>query len=247
MDDLSDSFFTMGKDHTVCQDFALACQEGDPIPFAIVSDGCSKSAHSDVGSRLICFSGRVLVQESPEAILPLAETSAALLSIPKSALFATLMLLRASPEGSWSSHIFGDGIRVRARIVGETIEELELNQYTCLQCPPYPYYKRDPIQWESYLKQESVMLSSGGIQSPLIPPHEETWDPSDHFNFAMVGSDGFMSFKDLLCEEVVKTLVTRIARTPKTRGFLERCMIATFRRSPPHGDDVSAAALWRPL
>lgn len=46
-----DSFFTQGKSHKVCEDYALSVN-GDINLFS-VSDGCSSSKHSDFGSRIL--------------------------------------------------------------------------------------------------------------------------------------------------------------------------------------------------
>jgi hypothetical protein len=48
----TDSFFTIGSTHKVCQDYALDCKE-DSIPHIIISDGCSSAPHTDFGSRLL--------------------------------------------------------------------------------------------------------------------------------------------------------------------------------------------------
>jgi hypothetical protein len=45
-----DSFFTQGKSHKVCEDYANSIQS---MPMISVSDGCSSSKHTDFGSRII--------------------------------------------------------------------------------------------------------------------------------------------------------------------------------------------------
>jgi len=59
----SDSFFTIGSDHKICEDFALAkdivAEDGQKISIAIVCDGCSSSGkHVDVdfGARILAYS-----------------------------------------------------------------------------------------------------------------------------------------------------------------------------------------------
>jgi hypothetical protein len=46
----SDSFFTKGFSHKVCEDYALHDED-----IIIISDGCSSSKYSDVGARLLSF------------------------------------------------------------------------------------------------------------------------------------------------------------------------------------------------
>ena len=50
-----DSLFLIGKTHQVCEDYALH-GEVEGIPFIIVSDGCSGSNHTDIGSRILTHS-----------------------------------------------------------------------------------------------------------------------------------------------------------------------------------------------
>jgi hypothetical protein len=48
----TDSYFEIGYSHIVCEDYALSGTESD-IAYAIISDGCSSSDHSDIGARLL--------------------------------------------------------------------------------------------------------------------------------------------------------------------------------------------------
>lgn len=50
----SDVYFTIGKSHKVCEDYALAGSNKHRGSYAIISDGCSSSDHTDVGARLLC-------------------------------------------------------------------------------------------------------------------------------------------------------------------------------------------------
>lgn len=55
----TDCAFQIGKTHDICEDYALASdcgsliKDGDNITFAIVSDGCSSSRKTDIGSRVL--------------------------------------------------------------------------------------------------------------------------------------------------------------------------------------------------
>jgi hypothetical protein len=50
----TDSFFSIGDTHEICQDYALAGTTASGIPYAIVCDGCSgSSGHVDFGARLV--------------------------------------------------------------------------------------------------------------------------------------------------------------------------------------------------
>jgi hypothetical protein len=62
-----DSIFSIGKDHKVCEDYVLIDKE--KIPFIIVSDGCSSSDHTDIGSRIIAINAKNFVLEHYKTIL----------------------------------------------------------------------------------------------------------------------------------------------------------------------------------
>ncbi len=52
----SDSAFCIGKTHDICQDYALhGTTINDNYQYAIISDGCSGSPNTDIGSRIICL------------------------------------------------------------------------------------------------------------------------------------------------------------------------------------------------
>lgn len=46
-----DGFLRIGK-HDICEDYIL--YGIDPFPYVILSDGCSTSKHTDIGSRILC-------------------------------------------------------------------------------------------------------------------------------------------------------------------------------------------------
>ncbi len=49
---LADAHYEIGYSHNVCEDYALA-GVNDDLAYAIVSDGCSSSEHTDVGARIL--------------------------------------------------------------------------------------------------------------------------------------------------------------------------------------------------
>lgn len=56
----SDAFFTIGKTHKVCEDYARAGEipsrgDGPDRTYAVVCDGCSSSADTDIGARLLAL------------------------------------------------------------------------------------------------------------------------------------------------------------------------------------------------
>ncbi len=47
----TNSFYQIGKEHKVCEDYASCGIE--PFPYAILSDGCSTGKNTDIGSRIL--------------------------------------------------------------------------------------------------------------------------------------------------------------------------------------------------
>lgn len=98
----TDSFFRKGFSHQICEDYAL--NSNDHLYAFIVSDGCSSSKHTDIGSRLLSWSAKEVIESIGEEIVNLspakigkliidkAYISVKNLNIPITALDATLMI-----------------------------------------------------------------------------------------------------------------------------------------------------------
>lgn len=56
-----DYIFSIGKEHKVCEDYVIV--DNEKIPMIIVSDGCSSSEFSDIGSRLLSFNAKNFINE----------------------------------------------------------------------------------------------------------------------------------------------------------------------------------------
>lgn len=110
-----DSFFTAGRGHPVCQDYAMAKLHGEgsfPIPdrwyghrpYLIVSDGCSSSPQTDVGARILVHIAEKFIREmydrdsmlSWEAfgvvVITQAQLCAKIMGLPYNCLDATLLV-----------------------------------------------------------------------------------------------------------------------------------------------------------
>lgn len=53
----SDSYIEIGSSHNICQDYAINGDYAD-LSYIAVSDGCSSSPDTDIGSRIMCLSFR---------------------------------------------------------------------------------------------------------------------------------------------------------------------------------------------
>ncbi|EIJ41248.1 hypothetical protein BegalDRAFT_0328 [Beggiatoa alba B18LD] len=112
-----DSFFTIGKTHVVCEDYAL---HGDsPTPFLIVCDGCSSSPNSDVGARILALTAKTLVEKQVDnlisdyylfgqRLIKQAADIAQKLPISLSVLDATTLIAYQTAD-SVRIYVYGDG------------------------------------------------------------------------------------------------------------------------------------------
>jgi hypothetical protein len=71
----TDSFFSIGRSHQVCQDYALSGMTNN-LPYVIVSDGCSSSKDTDFGSRILskCLEGCILEPYEDDSLVKLKNT-----------------------------------------------------------------------------------------------------------------------------------------------------------------------------
>lgn len=91
----TDSLFIQGTTHKVCQDYAV--HEKD---FIIVSDGCSSSPKTDIGSRILCQSAKDVItlnnalgyREFGSAVISKANVISQLMRVPIESLDATLLI-----------------------------------------------------------------------------------------------------------------------------------------------------------
>ncbi len=107
----TDCAFYIGTTHEVCQDYAIAGKSS-----IVISDGCSGSVFSDIGSRLLCITTMNKMAEldslyefdEKECIL-LARPSVKMLNIPNECLDATL-LSAAIYNDTIYTMCYGDGV-----------------------------------------------------------------------------------------------------------------------------------------
>lgn len=116
----TDSFFRKGYSHQICEDYAL--NDNKNLFTFIVSDGCSNSKHTDIGSRLLTWSAKEVIDSIGEEIINLSPSrigkliidkayiSIKNLNIPPSSLDATLLIGFVNKEDN-TLHVlvFGDG------------------------------------------------------------------------------------------------------------------------------------------
>lgn len=253
----TDAFFTTGKQHNVCQDYALASRD-----VVVLSDGCSSSPHTDVGARLLC---RMVLQHGSEGLVR-AQALLAPLGLPPESLDATLLMARWNPSTrSVQVFVHGDGLVVARRRDGT---HLVIDTSYPSGAPLYPSYDVDLARRERYAKEfgtrrltttydngtkvetETMILGEGGWSSPVI-----TYEFfADMFDLVLLLSDGAHTFRSpvgLLGATEAVPLATVIGEMLAIKGFAgefitrraKKFLKDATAKGWHHDDDFSVAAL----
>jgi hypothetical protein len=192
----TDWFFTMGKAHHVCEDYAI---DGDKC--VIVSDGCSSSKHTDLGARLLAHSARILINTEKSyadfgrAVVAQAAKLLDTLNMGYECLYATLIVAKATDLGSVRVRMYGDGAIIA--ISKGSIETMEIS-YTN-NMPFYLAYNVDPVSMELYKKYNNEMTIIHSVDGEVVElatsydnPVEYTFDSDT----VLISSDGLGNFED---------------------------------------------------
>jgi len=208
----TDSIFNIGKSHSVCEDYAF---HGDNC--IIVSDGCSSSKHTDIGSRLLCITAhRILKTFKNEPLSYYAfgnkvsncvAEQLLLLDLPISSMDATLLVSFVN-DGIVYVYIYGDGY-YQIKFKDDSIQFGTFNYNG--NAPYYLSYWLDPQRHNDYIKQfgESVeyvigMYSGENYESISnninINQHKETSLITpisiNDIEYIILMSDGVESFQN---------------------------------------------------
>lgn len=267
----TDSYFAMGKTHTVCQDYARHGIVTDQSwhrnhPFAIVSDGCSSCPDTDIGARLLavalantfnmldCFDYNLALQR--------AEASAKALSLSPYSLSATLVTAYMDDTGFLRCAFVGDGcIAVKLKDGTGFMAESDHNG-----APKYLAYRAveggeanyDAVfskpRMVRFLEIPGLPLSTLMTEHKLMPSSDEyvTWfdlDP-DTVEYVLLLSDGASSFVDAGFAHVpVQDVVAKLMDIKSTAGdFIRRRVKFFLAKECPklgwqHSDDLGVAGI----
>jgi hypothetical protein len=216
---ITDSYFTIGSTHKVCQDYVLHSNEDKP--YVILSDGCSTADDSDFGSRILCKSLRSLIYNPTyninsllDGVIRNAHTISRTMALSDDALCATLIFSRIEDE-NFKIYAIGDCVLAAKNRNGTiTIVEYEFTSGA-------PYYLRYELgnKKEEYLKifGDEVYRSSYDIEHKNQPISainkvkvdfnkiyfEETFPIAD-WEWVAVMSDGAKSFQQIVTTSTTK-------------------------------------------
>lgn len=172
----TDQHFLTGKQHInsglPCQDYALSGQLSDTVAYAIVSDGCSSGARTDVGSRIVALATQKALHTIPyDRLTPELvshyqqsgiESAKSLFNLDVSDMLATCLYGVVSPLGALV-HIQGDGVVAYKMKNGDIqIDTYEWEGNT----PYYPAYAYDGNQ--SFISHHGGDLSRQKVVSKRL-------------------------------------------------------------------------------
>lgn len=111
-----DHYYTMGKTHVICEDFAI--QADKPIPFIVLSDGCSSSSQTHIGARILTLTTKYIIENTADwplnythfgqQLIDKAWNVARTMRLSSSVLDATVMLAFLYQDNILV-YIYGDG------------------------------------------------------------------------------------------------------------------------------------------
>lgn len=264
-----DCYFTIARQHLVCEDYAFTGCE--PIPHIIVCDGCSSSIYTDVGARLLAMSANKTLREYfekefpdslPEyadfgyAVMNRARHASDMLGLPVNALDATL-LIAVPYHRKIHVYVYGDGYAIIQNHAGET---------TIFQCsftknmPYYLSYWLDKSRREEYLAANQAgdsVVTIREMREEYEDIRQVNYDTPLVFSFEIAStsviaviSDGVSSFTRIEGQQriPVEEVVQQLVAYKTTKGdFVKRRvrrMLKTYEQQGIYPtDDLAVATL----
>lgn len=211
---LLDTYYTIGRLHLFCEDYALHGWE--PVPHLILADGCSAASDSDLGARLLALNARCLLPRWArtanegdhlarhwrwgQRIVRRAARQARALGLDRAVLDATLLVAWCD-QTMVHVHLYGDGcLAVRNADGGVATIRVEYAE----NAPYYLSYLLDPERWALYQEAigEPATAQSIHYQSDAGEnTRQERFDAPTVFSFdlttfpvVVVATDGLDSF-----------------------------------------------------
>ncbi|MDX6710741.1 MAG: hypothetical protein QOH96_1757 [Blastocatellia bacterium] len=228
-----DSVFINGSAHLICQDYAASGihqpeeSRHDNRAYAIISDGCSSSPDTDIGSRLLTKTAEQLIQSASnlsiqtiEAIHHKASHSALrqarALGLGQSSVDATLLSLYASSNIIFAA-CSGDGVIVFQSNTG-LIDAYVISFPRGF--PLYPSYIHQPdrlaaLSSDQRFKEVSHYKNTGAEGAlVLYSVHESTsiteiyQSPTENNRLVAIFTDGILSFSGLVQTQTSKSMIS---------------------------------------
>ena len=202
----TDTFIEIGKQHKVCEDYIISGVK--PVPFIILSDGCSSSKNTEMGARILCYMAKQYIQyrksELPHLdyrkmgnwIIHNAEMSARQLGLDTTALDATL-IVSFFLEDIIRIYIYGDGCVVLQNDKDIVIKTIDFSD----NAPYYLSYLVDDYRFGLYRERKPHKIIKSEFSSGEIYRKEDPFDETraiqlniNNYESILIASDGLQSF-----------------------------------------------------
>jgi len=255
-----DTFIEIGSQHKVCEDYIVS--GNDPVPYIILSDGCSTSDNTEMGSRILSHLARQFLKYNADDLHDIdywklgtwvihnAEQTARQLGLSKSCLTATL-IVAYHIDGNLRIMMYGDGSFVTVGNMGNieiTSIEYESN------APYYLVYLVDQFRHELYEERNPVKTIKTTYNDSSITDETVAYDHPSVFNIntnlthvVLPMSDGIDSFlyggQHIPSEQIIPKLVDfKNVRGEFLKRRLNKQMKVYKKDNIKHYDDLSVGA-----
>lgn len=257
-----DHFLKIGSSHKICEDYIISGY--DPIPYVILSDGCSSSKDTDVGARILAHSAKKVLHElihtqgidildnlnnvSFDArIYSNALVSVQFLGISRQCLDATLIIMYIY-ENHVKIHIWGDGCVLNSiKHYGKWITKINYSNSMPFYLQ-YKYVDKNLKEYRKYAINKTVEKWFDNTHMSIIPiPVENTFDITFDLNtnsYYLIASDGLDSFIQNAEHYNIELVNQELTAFKNTNGaFIQRRMkraLSEFEKQGiTHFDDIS--------
>lgn len=257
-----DTFLDIGSSHRTCEDYIIHGQT--PLPYIILSDGCSSSKNTEMGARLLCYLAKQFLtyrkncisnvdyKDMGKWIIHNAEMSARQLGLSKACLDATL-LISIFIGNKIVTFIYGDGVVIFKR--GENFEITTVEYSNNM--PYYLSYLIDEERNQIYHEKKNQKFLTKISSSTEIAETKTTFAydyPTiieydlEYNDVFLVCSDGIESFIDHTGKKLdIKDTIKEFTAFKNLKGmYLQRRLNAALKNMKKvdvnHYDDLSVGS-----
>ena len=255
-----DTFIEIGSQHKVCEDYIISGR--DPVPYIILSDGCSTANNTEMGARILCHLAKQFLLYNRDDlhhmdywklgmwVIHNAEQTARQLGLSRSCLTATL-IVAYHLDNNLRIMIYGDGSFVTVGQMGSieiTSVEFESN------APYYLVYAIDQFRSDLYNEKSpdkfvnKIYGDASSYKEQFAYDHPLVYNINTTLNpLVLVMSDGVDSFLHHTEPQPAEQIMPLFTNFKNIKGeFLKRRLnkqMKSFEKSGIHHyDDFSIGA-----
>lgn len=265
----TDTFLEIGSHHKICEDYIIQdrghlINPKYEIPFIVLSDGCSTSPNTEMGSRILCHLAKQYLKFRTDYpinyekmglwVIHNAELVARQMGLHPQCLNATL-IVAYQYDGKIFTHFYGDGcVIVKHKNLGVVVHIVEYGQ----NAPYYLAYQLNEKDHDVYDKLNLDKTITSIYEDGTTKIVERAYDvetvltsPDDTIELLLIASDGLQTFIKKEGSTIEKFAVSDIINTcidfKTTEGsFLKRRMKKQMKvyadEGINHYDDLSVGA-----